>query len=458
MITLRTISCILMLFCLSALCKAQDAVSLLISGKVIDDKNQPVPYATAAAYDADSTLVAGAVSGEDGRFEIAVDQGEYLVKITFIGYEEKMIHGVVITDSNVDVGSVTIAPAVDVLEEVMVLGEKDQMELQLDKRVFNVSKDLSNLGANAADILGNLPSVSVDPDGTVSLRGSENVTIWINGRPSSLTSRDPDALRKLQGGMIESVEVITNPSSRYDAAGEVGIINIILKKEHRTGFSGTFMANGGYPTLYGGSYSINYRSLKLNLFSSYGVDYRESPGYGKSQQQYSSADTTFAYFQENDRVRSEFSHNFVLGLDYFIDERNSLTGSFTYNPSSGVNNATTNYFDYDADDVLTNTTTRTEREEEDEDNVELSINYKKDFSNKDRKLTIDFQWIKSVDNEKTDYTQTVNADSPLIQRGVNNAKEETFLFQTDYIHPLGEKAKLETGVKLTRRLTKFNGF
>ena len=454
MIRLRTITYILVLSCFSRLCFAQDADVFVISGKVVDNKNQPVPYATAAAYGADSTLVAGAVSGEDGRFEIAVDPGEYLVKITFVGYEEKVIRGVAITDSNIDIGSVTIAPTVDVLEEVMVLGEKDQMELQLDKRVFNVSKDLSNLGANAADILGNLPSVSVDPDGTVSLRGSENVTIWINGRPSSLTSRDPDALRKLQGGMIESVEVITNPSSRYDAAGEVGIINIILKKEHRTGFNGTFMANGGYPTLYGGSYSLNYRSLKLNLFSSYGVDYRESPGYGKSQQHYSSDDTTFAYFQENDRVRSEFSHNFVLGLDYFINERNSLTGSFTYNPSSGVNSATTNYFDYDANDVLTNTTMRTEREEEDEENVELSVNYKKDFSNKDRKLTIDFQWIKSVDNENTDYTQTVNAASPLLQRGVNNAREETFLFQSDYTHPLGENAKLETGVKVTRRLIK----
>jgi outer membrane receptor protein involved in Fe transport len=453
MIWIRTISCILLLFCVPSVLYAQDdANPLVISGKVLDDKNQPVPYATAAAYDADSTLVAGAVSGEDGTFNISIDQGEYIVKITFIGYEEKIIPDVVITNSNVDVGSVTLAPAVDVLQEVMIIGEKDQMELQLDKRVFNVGQDLSNLGANAADILGNLPSVSVDPDGTVSLRGSENVTIWINGRPSSLTSRDPDALRKLQGGMIEKVEVITNPSSRYDAAGEVGIINIILKKEHRTGFNGTFMANGGYPRLYGGSYSINYRSLKLNMFSSYGVDYRKSPGYGKSEQRYSSADTTFTYFQENDRVRSELSHNFVLGLDYFMNDRNSITGSFTYNPSNGVNTATTNYFDYDANEVLTNITTRTEREEEDEENIELAINYKKDFQNKDRKFTMDFQWIKSVDDEKTDYTQAVNGDSPLLQRGVNNAKEETLLFQSDYIHPLGADTKVEAGVKATRRI------
>jgi outer membrane receptor protein involved in Fe transport len=453
MVNFRAISYLLIVLCSSILLYGQDG-KLMISGTVLDEKKQPIPYATAAAYDADSTLIAGAVSTDEGSFEIAIEPGEYFVKVTFIGYEDQIIPGVSVTDSDVSLGSISIAPAVDVLKEVVITGEKDQMDLQLDKRVFNVSKDLSNLGANAADILGNLPSVSVDADGSVSLRGSENVTIWINGRPSSLTSRDPDALRKLQGSLIESVEVITNPSSRYDAAGEVGIINIILKKEHRTGFNGTFMANGGYPDLYGGSYSINYRGLKLNLFSSYGIDYRKSPGYGHSEQRYSSADTTFAYFQENDRIRSELSHNFVLGLDYFINDKNSLTGSFTYNPSSGVNTATTNYFDYDANDVLINTTTRTEREEEDEENIELALNYKKDFSNKDQKFTADFQYIKSQDNEKTDYTQTVNGNAPLLQRGVNNATEENFLIQSDYIHPLGENTKLEAGIKSTRRIIK----
>jgi outer membrane receptor protein involved in Fe transport len=449
----RAILYILMLSCFASCLYGQDG-KLLISGTVLDEKKQPIPYATAAAYDADSTLVAGAVSTDEGRFQIAIEPGEYVVKVTFIGYEEKTIPGVSVTDSNLNLGTVTMGAAVDVLEEVVITGEKDQMELQLDKRVFNVSKDLSNLGANAADVLGNLPSVSVDVDGTVSLRGSDNVTIWINGRPSSLTSRDPDALRKLQGSMIERVEVITNPSSRYDAAGEVGIINIVLKKELKTGFNGAFLVNGGYPDLYGGSYSLNYRGFKLNLFSSYGIDYRSSPGYGHSEQEYSSADTTFAYLQENDRIRSEFSHNFVLGLDYSINDMNTLTGSFTYNPSTGVNTATTNYFDYDANGVLTNTTVRTEREEEDEENVELAINYKKDFTNKDRKFTADLQYIKSVDNENTDYTQTVNSNALLLQRGLNNAKEEMFLIQSDYTHPLGENTKIEAGIKSTRRIIK----
>src|SRR5688500_11841359 len=145
--------------------------------------------------------------------------------ISFLSYREKLIPNVVVTDTRVDLGVVTLTEDSQVLEEVVVQGEKASMELQLDKRVFNVQKDLSNVGRNASDILGNLPSVTVDVDGTVSLRGSNNVRILIDGKPSGLTSRDPEALRMLQGNLIESIEVITNPSSRYDAAGEVGIID-----------------------------------------------------------------------------------------------------------------------------------------------------------------------------------------------------------------------------------------
>src|SRR5688500_670653 len=144
MMSFRAISYLLIVVCSSTLLYGQDG-KLMISGTVLDDKKQPIPYATAAAYDADSTLIAGAVSTDEGAFEIASEPGEYFIKITFIGYEEPIIPGVSVKDSNVSLGTISIVPAVDVLEEVVVTGEKDQMGLQLDKRVFNVSKDLSNL-------------------------------------------------------------------------------------------------------------------------------------------------------------------------------------------------------------------------------------------------------------------------------------------------------------------------
>ena len=428
---------------------------LLIGGIIVDEQKAPVPFGSIAVYNVvDSTLLTGAMSDADGKFEIGIKPGNYYVKITILSFAEKLIPNVSVSDENINLGTITLKSTMDVLEEVIVEGEKEHMELQLDKRVFNVSKDLSNIGANAADILGNLPSVSVDADGTVSLRGSENVTIWINGRPSSLTSRDPDALRKLQGNMIERVEVITNPSSRYDAAGEVGIINIILKKNQEKGVNGSFMLNGGIPQLIGGSYSINYRNKKTNLFSSYGIDYRRSPGKGTSTQQYTSADTSFAYIQNNDRSRGGLSHNFTVGMDYFLNDYNSITGSLAYNKGFSVNRATTEYFDYSENNVLTNTTIRTEREEEDEENIEVGLNYKKDFKESGRKLTADFQWIRSVDNENTDYEQYLNGGPAKLQHAINDANESNWLFQLDYIHPFSKESKLEAGVKSTTRIIK----
>lgn len=424
-----------------------------VTGSVKDEQGQAVPFANLILYNqSDSTTAAGAVSDAEGKFELSAKSGTYYLKITFLSYEEKIIPNIALSGRPVNLGTVTLKASADMLKEVVIEGEKAQMELQLDKRVFNVSQDLSNIGANAADILGNLPSVSVDVDGTVSLRGSENVRILIDGRPSGLTSRDPDALRKLQGNLVERVEVITNPSSRYDAAGEVGIINIILKKDKREGINGAFTANVGHPYLLGASYSINYRKNKVNLFSSYGIDDRRTPGYGHSTQQYSSNDTSFVYTQKNDRSRGGLAHNLMLGLDYFVTEKSSLTGSFLFNPSFGVNKSTTEYNDYDEDGVLTKTSVRKEREEEDEESIEGTLSYKKDFEQKGRMLTADFKWIKGVDDESTGYEEGIPGNTPTFQRAVNNADETNWLIQSDYIQPLSAKGKMEVGIKSATRI------
>ena len=351
----------------------------LITGVIVDAQKIPIPYGNVAVHSTtDSTLVTGGVSDEKGKFQVPVKPGKYFLKVSFLSYKEKLIPNVVVSDTKIDLGVITLLEDSQVLEEVVVKGEKGAMELQLDKRVFNVQKDLSNVGRNASDILGNLPSVTVDVDGTVSLRGSDNVRILIDGKPSGLTSRDPEALRMLQGNLIESIEVITNPSSRYDAAGEVGIINIILKKNQDRGFNGTFTANAGYPALYGGSYSINLRRKKVNLFSSYGIDYNERPGRGESYQQYTSTDTSFLYTQTNNRTQQEFSHNFTLGLDYFLSDNTTLTASGLYNVGEGLSKVQTIYHDFDENGDLARIVSRNEREKEDEENIE-GTKFQKDF-------------------------------------------------------------------------------
>lgn len=415
-----------------------------ITGTVSDDQNNPVPYASVALYGADSTLVGGSVSDDDGKFVITADAGEYYLEITFLSFEEKKIP--VLLTEPIDLGVITLKSFSRTLREVVVSGERSQMELQLDKRVFNVGKDLANTGGNAADILDNIPSVSVDVDGTVSLRGSENVRILINGKPSGLTMRDPDALRQLQSNLVERVEVITNPSSRYDAEGEVGIINIVLKKEQEKGVNGIFNVTAGYPQFLGGSYSINLRGERLNLFSSYGTDYRSSPGYTSSYQRFHIDTVSTRY---SDRSRSELSHNIRGGLDYFLDDKTSLTGSVMYNFGDGLNNSTLTYSDY-YNDILSRRTVRTDREMEDEKNLETAFNFSKEFSSKDHTLTADFQYIKSLDGETSDYTET-SGNGTVIQRGENISREKNWFLQSDYVHPFSPDGKAEAGFRSTTR-------
>jgi outer membrane receptor protein involved in Fe transport len=294
-----------------------------------------------------------------------------------------------------------------------------------------------------------VPSVSVEVDGTVSLRGNDNVRILINGKPSGLTSRDPDALRQLQASLVERVEVITNPSSRYEAAGEVGIINIVLKKNYETGLNGTFTASAGHPDFLGGSYSLNLRRKKINLFSTYGMDYRSNPGYSRTFQSFEGG-SRFTR-QNSNQIRSERSQNFTAGMDYFLNDKNTLTGSFMYNIGDGLNRSAITYDDYNSLDELQATTVRTDREVEDEQNIESSLKYRREFKRKDQTLTADFQYSKSVDGESSDYTQTDNT-AAVVQRGKNIAIDKNWFLQTDYVHPFSENGKAEVGLRSTTRI------
>jgi outer membrane receptor protein involved in Fe transport len=420
-----------------------------ISGSIQDEQHNPVPFANAAVYNnSDSALVAGAASDVNGLFSVSIGPGSYYLKITFLSYREKIVKNVMVTDHDLKVGTVILQADTRLLEAVEIEGEKSQMELQLDKRVFNVGTDLSSSGGNAADILNNVPSVNVEVDGTVSLRGNENVRILINGKPSGLIAGNPDNLRNLQGNLVERVEVITNPSSRYEAAGEVGIINIVLKKNQENGLNGTFTGNAGYPDFLGGSYSLNMRRKKVNLFSSYGMDYRKHPGSSSLYQRFEGGARETR--QTGDLSRSGFSHNIMGGLDYFIDDKNTITGSVMYNFGKGDNTSVLTYDDF-LNGEAAGTMVRTDREKEDEDNLETSLNYKHEFSKKGQTLTADFQYDKRLDGERSNYTQ-VEDDSTTIQRAKNIAVDKNWFFQSDYVQPFSTDGKFEAGLRSASRL------
>lgn len=461
---MRTIFALLTLFLITQITFAQrpekrggveEADLFAIEGVVIDPDNEPLPYAAVSVYNAaDSSMVKGTATDMNGAFSIPVKSGKYYVKIAFLSFMEKIIPNVEVVNSSKDLGRIFLRASDQVMEEVVVQAEKSTVELKLDKRVFNVGKDLSSSGSNASQILENVPSVSVDVDGNVSLRGSQNVRILIDGKPSGLVGTgSTDALRQLQGSLVESVEVITNPSARYEAEGEVGIINIVLKKERRDGVNGSFEVFGGHPANYGGSYNLNYRKKWVNLFSSVGVGYQKRPGWGSQYQTFDNGDTSYVFETNREHERGGLSGNARIGSDFFLNDKNTITVSGLYKYSDGNNFANLVYKDFDVDGNLTGETTRRDDESEVQYDIEANISYRKTFTKKGRLWTVDAKFIDSDDTEKSNITELSDtSEVPLLQRTSNTEDERNYLFQTDYIHPFGKDGKIEMGLRSAFRV------
>ncbi len=450
------IASLLAVFTVSAQNKPSQDISenrFSISGKITDGQSNPLPFASVALFaNSDSTLTGSAATDDKGDFIISALPGSFHLKISFLSFREKTVSNINVSNENVALENIIMQPGDVSLDEVEVQAEKSQMQLQLDKRVFNVGSDISNTGSNALEVLENIPSVTVDMDGNVSLRGSQNVRILIDGKPSGLVGiSGNDALRQLQANMIERVEVITNPSARYDAEGESGIINIVLKKDSRKGVNGSFDVTAGYPHNYGASFNINYRKNKVNLFTGYGLNFRRSPGSGYTLQQFS-GDTTFSYERDQERTRGGLSSNVRGGIDFYLNEFNTLTASALYRFSKGMNDSRNVYVDYDSAGNLVQTVVRTEDENEDQHNIEASLRYRKTFNQKGREFTADFKWNDSDDIEHSDLLEKSDSDTiSIIQRSDNVEDERTWLAQADYTHPFKKEGKLETGIKGTLR-------
>ena len=224
-------------------------VNLEITGSVVDQTTQaPIPYATILVGEK-STLqpITGATTMDDGAFRVVSSSKDIYVEISLMGYESVRLENFTIEGNRIEIGKIELNEKSQMLNEVEVRGEKSTTEFKLDKRVFNVGKDLSSSGASALEVLDNVPSVTVNIEGQVSLRGNSGVQILINGKPSVLTSEGGNALGSITAEMIEKVEVITNHSAKYEAEGTAGIINIVIKKDEREGINGSFSLNYGQP-------------------------------------------------------------------------------------------------------------------------------------------------------------------------------------------------------------------
>lgn len=422
-----------------------------ITGKIVDAKtNEPLEYATIVLKDIKTQKLSGGITDEKGNFNIKTPKGTYEVRFEFLSFKTFTIKNKLI-DKSMSFDVIKLQEDANTLDEVVIIAEKTTVDIRLDKKIYNIGKDLSVRGGSASDVLGNVPSVQVDVEGNVSLRGNENVTILIDGRPSALVGiNGADALRQIPAEAIEKVEVITSPSARYDAEGTAGILNIILRKNKLTGFNGSLQFNIGDPDRYGMAFNGNLRNKKWNFFTNTGWRYNAGPGQSFSDSRFFSATAQNARVIEERRFgrlgRSLFTS---FGTEYYINDRSSIIGNIVFNDGND-DDLNTNIIDrFDAIGNINESTLRTEDESEDERRVQYTLDYVNNFDGNGKKLTINAQYstdLEDIFNDITEIDTQINELNDL-ERVLENQDEKRALLQLDYVHPVGEKIQYEGGYR-----------
>lgn len=337
------------------------------------------------------------------------------------------------------------------LKEVAVTADKPGISLKLDKKIFIVGKDILSQNGSANDLLNNLPAVTVSPAGVVSLRGNSSVLILINGRKTGLTQSN--ALEQIPAGQIDRIEVITNPSARYDASGSAGIINIILKKNNKSGFTGQVRVAAGIPNDARLNPSLNYKSDKINLFSTFGIRNSDYVGLYHTDQLIQHPDqTTTQYKQLKKEDRHDDGKLLYLGADYFLNEHNTITAAYLMNATKDHDKTRINY-DYRNHNLDSNLIRNGESWEKRSYN-QLEFNYTRTFKVPRKKFTVDMQydfWNSEKDWALNTWRVLPNPETlPGIRtRSVGQSRD--FLLQTDYLQPVDLKSMLEFGLKIENR-------
>lgn len=418
-----------------------------IKGKVLDKgTQQPLEFATVIFVKPNTeTLITGASANEKGLFTVQLNPGEYDIKIEFVGFKSMYIKAKQIIKSE-NLGTLFLTEDSSQLDEVEIRAEKSTTEYKLDKRIFNVGKDLVAKGGNVTDILNNVPSVNVDLEGAVSLRGNTNVRILINGKPSVLTNNN--GLEQLPASTIERIEVITNPSARYDAEGTAGILNIVLKKNKVGGFSSSLQLTTGSPANHGVNYNVNYKKETFNVFANARYRLQEFE-YETSifRRNFNNNGTTSFLDLERKALSRRNIFNLYVGSDIYFNDQNTTT--FSYFLRSNVSKRFGDFqFDFlDANQNITNTIANRESYREPQNFSRIEFNHVKKFAKKGQQLTIDVQYDFWDDDENEFVEENKLSATPNILQSRDIESSKDLLFQTDFKLPLVEKTHLELGVK-----------
>jgi outer membrane receptor protein involved in Fe transport len=416
-----------------------------ITGKIIEKTSkQPLEYATITlTSDSSKKYIAGGITNSKGEFNIDIIPGTYDIKIEFISFkplvlkEQKLL-------AKTNLGQIILEENTSQLNEVVVRAEKTSVEIKLDKKVYSIGNDLMVKGGTVSDVLNNIPSVSVDSEGTISLRGNENVTIFIDGKPSNAININ-EALRLISADAIDKVEVITNPSARYDAEGGAGILNIVLKKGKNKGFNGTVIGAAGSPRNSSLGGTLNYKTKKYNLFTNQGFADRLAAGNAFFETYYlNPKPNSPTFIREIRDIKDNIkSYNGNLGIELFLNQSTSWTNSINYRKSKEENIDDVNYDNQYTDASKNYNRARFSDEQNNEQDVEYKSNLQKKFKKDGHLLSVDVQLSSNHKKEIATIVDSQNGRD-LTENIQKNNRE---LVQLDYIMPLSKGSRFETGYR-----------
>lgn len=427
----------------------------LVKGVVKEKSTQAnIEFATVSLFRThDSTLVTGGITSNLGSFEISkVPNGIFYVKVDFIGYESTYFNNITISNevSEIDLGIINLVSFSKNMSQFEFVDEKELMETKIDKKVYNVAKDISVQGGTGLDVVKNMPSIEVDEQEKISLRGDKGVQILIDGRPSTISPAQ--LLKQIPASSIEKIEVITNPSAKYNPEGMSGILNVITKKEKASGFNGS--VNGGYQYNgnhgYNGSLDLTYRKNKISIHSNVGI-YKSFWESNASENRSFFKDTTYSQEMLSSSLGDNNNYWFTVGLDYFINKKNTFyvqTNGWTW---QGLNEGVRRYNYIDNTNEIQSFSNRFNDNNNENLGLGFTTGWQTQFDKEEHKLDVelnlyrDDQYNNSLNKQDFYFISSVNQKQNTTNKGTGNNVD----VKADYELPITDSLLLEAGIRNT---------
>lgn len=420
-----------------------------INGRVKDaDTHLPLQFVTVTLQNMDTQELIGDVTDKDGYFELNVMNGKYYCIVESLSFQPFIIH-VLSIDQDMEMGLIELHQSTENLEEVELIARSNLVDHELTKKIYNASKDIANIGGNAVTVLENTPSVNIDAQGNITIRGN-NALVLVDGKPYGGQRSSADVLSLIPANTINKVEIISQ-SAKYDAEGGGGILNIILKKRSTEGYNGTVEAHLGIPDNDGVSTFVNYKTDKVNMYSTLSFNHVVKNKDTEIQQIFlddmQNPTGNFDQIRTDYRQRNSFLFN--IGSDFYLDKKNTITTSILYTKSNKNYDSELLLNDYQPIDELIKSSFRQVDDNSDEGFLEAYVQYSTKFNDKGHQLSADLKYDNSLADNDTDIlnTETFPGDDITEQKYVKDESVDNFYTKIDYALPINDDAKFEAGIK-----------